>query len=235
MISRGGLTVLPGNGQNEFRARVPFGLVPYPLGRREAPADGGSPASPSDISKLRRASKFGSEPFASMPKLGSEAQASEVLAFLHEAQGRRSEVGQLRRAGLSEAITLAAESAERSPYRGRITGPVKFVNQLLNTWHLNADSACILLGFEPSDSSYIDDVLRGYATLRGRDAKDRITYLFQIRTLLSALFRDDSVENEWLREPQEILNGETPMKLLLEGSMENLLLVKEYVELVAGR
>ena len=71
--------------------------------------------------------------------------------------------------------------------------------------------------------------------LRGRDAKNRIAYLFRIRKMLSALFGDKNVENEWLRERHEMLDDKAPMDLLLEGSMENLLLVKEYVEAAAGR
>ena len=127
------------------------------------------------------------------------------------------------------------KSTKAFPSPGRITGPVKFVNQLLATWQLEPESACILLGFEPSESDHVKDVLQGYATLQGRDANDRIAHLFQIRTLLSALFRDETVENEWLRETRDALQGKTPMDLLLEGSMENLLLVKEYVEVVTGR
>ena len=41
---------------------------------------------------------------------------------------------------------------------------------------------------------------------------------------------DEAVENDWLRETHATLDGQVPMDLLLEGSMENLLLVKEYVE-----
>ena len=126
-------------------------------------------------------------------------------------------------------------SPKASPYRGRITGPVQFVNKLLDTWHLGPESACILLGFEPSQLSYVNDVLQGYETLTGRDAKDRIVHLIQIRTSLSTLFRDEAVENEWLTEPHDTLKGKAPMDLLLEGSMENLLLVREYVELITGR
>ena len=126
-------------------------------------------------------------------------------------------------------------SPKASPYRGRITGPVQFVNQLLATWDLEPESACILLGFERSQFTYVNNVLQGYGTLTGRDAKDRIVHLIQIRKLLSALFRDEAVENEWLREPHDTLNGKAPMDLLREGSMENLLLVREYVEMVTGR
>ncbi len=123
----------------------------------------------------------------------------------------------------------------RSPYRARLTGPVKFVNQLLAAWDLETDSACVLLGFESSESAVVNAILDGYAPLQGRDVRDRIAYLFRIRVLLSNLFRNKSVENEWLREPRDILKGKAPMDLLLEGSMENLLLVREFVELSTGR
>lgn len=129
--------------------------------------------------------------------------------------------------------TFATRPEDASPYSARVTGPVKFVQQLLVTWQLEPEDACILLGFEPSRLAYVNNVLQGYGTLTGRDAKDRIVHLIQIRTALSALFRDETVENEWLREPRDVLQGQTPMDLLLEGSMENLLLVKEYVALVA--
>ena len=117
----------------------------------------------------------------------------------------------------------------------RLTGPIMFVRILLRTWRLSQTNAIPLLGLEESDSSYAEDLLNGRVTLRGRDIKDRIAYLFRIRKTLSALFRDEEVENEWLREPHDALDGKDPIALLLEGSMENLLLVKEYVEAAAGR
>ena len=122
-----------------------------------------------------------------------------------------------------------------SPDHGRLSGPIWFVEKLLKTWRLERGDAVPLLGLEPSDLSYATDVFAGRATLRGRDAKDRIAYLFRIRKTLSALFRDEDVENEWLRERHEMLDDKAPMDLLLDGSMENLLLVKEYVEAAAGR
>ena len=69
----------------------------------------------------------------------------------------------------------------------------------------------------------------------GRDIQDRIAHLFRIHETLSSVFRDPVVENEWLRESHALLDGRTPVSLLLEGSMEGLLLVKEYVELTGRR
>lgn len=117
----------------------------------------------------------------------------------------------------------------------RLPGPIQFLGKLLDTWQLGQSDAIPLLGLEEADSSYVSDLFDGRVTVRGRDLKHRIAYLFRIRKTLSALFQSVEVENEWLREPHDALNGHTPMDRLLEGSMENLLLVKEYVETAAGR
>ncbi len=92
-----------------------------------------------------------------------------------------------------------------------------------------------LLGFDDRDAAYVSSVLEGMDQFRGRDARDRIAHLFRIRSTLSALFRDLEVENDWLREAHTLLDGRSPMDLLLGGSMEDLLLVSEYADAAAGR
>ena len=119
--------------------------------------------------------------------------------------------------------------------RGRLTGPVVFVRGLLESWKLGRDDAVFLLGFERTESEYVERILNGAEPLIGRDTKDRIAYLYRIRSTLDALFRNEDVENEWLREKQTLLGDRVPLELLREGGMENLLLVTEYVEVVAGR
>ena len=126
-------------------------------------------------------------------------------------------------------------SADPLQFRDRLTGPIQFINNLLKVWKLKPDDAVLLLGFDRSDKSYVDSLLNGRVPLMGRDIKDRIAYLFQIRRTLSALFLSEDTENEWLREPHSMLNDQVLIDLLLEGAMENLLLVKEYVDMVAGR
>ena len=121
----------------------------------------------------------------------------------------------------------------RSPVR--LTGPVQFIVKLLDTWKLEPDKAAVLLGFEESGKDHVERILRGREPLSGRDAKDRVVHLLHVRGTLSALFQDREVENEWLREPRSLLHDKSPMDLLLEGSMENLLLLREYVETMAGR
>lgn len=246
-----------GQGQTVASEQVPrVNLPPPESGATAIEANEQSLTTERVLDELRKVSKFQSSmsistvkasPYTDAPfLLSSESEFSSAVIELR--LGRSSAVVQLRLhaqdrlhpplvvVGLQKAaLPDEAQATTRPSYRGRITGPVKFVNQLLATWHLEQEAACVLLGFEPSRLTYVNDVLQGYETLTGRDARDRIVHLFQIRKLLSALFQNETVENEWLREPHETLNGKKPMDLLLEGSMENLLLVREYVELVAGR
>ena len=116
-----------------------------------------------------------------------------------------------------------------------LTGPIQFIRNLLNTWNLEQKDAVFLLGFEVYDQHYVRKLLDGYTPLMGRDIKDRIAYLFQIRGTLSVLFQSEDVENEWLREKHTMLNDQKPLELLLDGTMENLLLIKDYVNIAAGR
>ena len=117
---------------------------------------------------------------------------------------------------------------------GRVTGPVQFLARLLDLWQLDFSDACSLLGFEHGDSESVKQLFSGVASLRGRDRKDRIAILIRIRTLLAGLFQDINVENAWLREQNPDLNGRTPLQLLREGSMENLLTLRDLVERAAG-
>lgn len=91
-----------------------------------------------------------------------------------------------------------------------------------------------LLGLDESDNALAFDVLAGHAELRGRVVEDRLVCLYQIRKTLHSLLQDEQVENEWLRDRHPGLDGKRPMELMLKGSMENLLLVRDYVEAIAG-
>jgi hypothetical protein len=117
---------------------------------------------------------------------------------------------------------------------GRITGPVRTFQKLLAGWGLDQQDAAILLGADPSNSHYVESILCGRITLRHRDEKDRIVYLLRLKALLTSLFRDEQFENEWLRQRHAGLGGRSPLELLREGSMRNLMRVVDYVETLGG-
>ena len=116
----------------------------------------------------------------------------------------------------------------------RLTGPVQFVQELMDLWRLDIRDAVGLLGYDSEDLNYVSEILAGRRQLRGRDVRDRISHLFIVRRTLWSLFRDIDVENDWLREEHSTLNGKQPMSLIVRGSMEDLLLAREYVESAAG-
>ena len=132
------------------------------------------------------------------------------------------------------ATTVKVSETIVQPRIGRLSGHVQFFLKLMELWRLDVEDACKLLGYELADIKYVEQVLSGELPLRGRDPKDRIANLVVIRKRLDGLFKDVDVENEWLSEKQTDIGNKSPMELLLSGSMENLLLVKQFVEFVCG-
>ena len=149
------------------------------------------------------------------------------------------QIGPLARRRIGDAAFRQSEphllpSIGGAPRAGRrITGPIQFVIRLLRWWKLGRDDAVSLLGFRQGDAADVNAMLCGSLPLRGDDAGSRIAHLFRIRAILSSLFRDLEVENQWLREAHELLDGRCPLSLML-GSTEDLLLAKEYTETLAG-
>ena len=156
----------------------------------------------------------------------------------HYVETRGARAGEVMRLERDPAppAAQAREGAGSAPseYPIRLGGPAQFLVKLLETWQLGQEAAMTLLGLEESQRPYLHDLLNGRATPAGRDIKDRIAHLAVIRMTLAGLFADETVENEWLREPHRPLEDREPMSLMLEGSMENLLLVREYVDTAAG-
>lgn len=159
-----------------------------------------------------------------LPRLMSEKTYGQNISALKSKE----------EAGLSSDAIYTKQLRRPLP-RGRVTGPVRFAATIMGNWHVSLSDITRLLGFEPADQRFVQDILSGLATPRGRDFKDRIACLYTLHTLLVSLFRNKEAVNEWLREPQPRLNQRPPLQLLLEGSMENMYRVKYLVEHIAGR
>jgi transcriptional regulator with XRE-family HTH domain len=125
------------------------------------------------------------------------------------------------------------ESESNDPQAPVNAAPVRFVVKLMDAWDIDEKEASRLLGFE--DEKAFSELASGAATLDSRDIKDRVRHLLRTREALHSLFRDIDTEREWLREPRSELNGQSPLALLLEGSMENFLVVSQFVQWMVGR
>ena len=144
------------------------------------------------------------------------------------------EAKQLRERTGSYLVAKSSRTSSRVASLAKPSGPIQFVIQLLENWRLEKSDAVKLLGFAAEETEYVHRLLQGEEQLNGRDIKERIGHLFHIRGTLRALFQDLKTENDWLREEHSLLDKKSPLDILLEGSMESLLLVREYVDTVAG-
>ena len=116
-----------------------------------------------------------------------------------------------------------------------LSAPVFFITKLIETWGLKQTDAASLLGFGTDDQEYVNDLLQGKETLQGQDTEERIAYLFQIRAILRAFFRDEDVEKMWLRKSTPLLDGSKPIDLILDGSKESFRRVRECIDLITRR
>ena len=164
------------------------------------------------------------------PLLEVAARLADADALLRKIESPREVLA--RSLGIEDTSGTSAGSAESETIEARESGEIQYSARLLEAWDLDKSAAAILLGLE--DVSEVRDVLRGITRLRRRDSKDRLRLLLAIDVVLYGLYRDEEVVRTWLREPQTELSGKSPLDLLLEGSMENMLRVKQFVEYLSG-
>lgn len=156
------------------------------------------------------------------------AQGNLSYKELMEQEAHNSEYATIQR------LSRTPTPHSRHTLSTRISGPVQFLCKLQSMWQLERSQLAIMLGLDPSNDNQIRDLLRGISAFKGRDLNDRFVYLFEIRMFLDGLLEDLQAENEWLREPHSMLENRSPMDLLLEGSMRNLIVVSEYVQMACG-
>jgi transcriptional regulator with XRE-family HTH domain len=176
------------------------------------------------------------------------AQMAELIA-VRPSQVQRYETGTRIAAGrlywIAQALGVDVgyfyedvEPVSRSyhginPRAYKPTAPVQFVAKLQEIWRLDREVLARLLGLEEADD--VRDLLRGTRTLETRHAKDRVRHLIRIREALHSLFQNADAERDWLRGPRPELQGQSPLAMMFEGSMENLLTVSQFVQWMVGR
>ena len=153
----------------------------------------------------------------------------DLASIVRKSDIRASNVFTSGRSGPPKFIFETARSQRKC------SGLVQFLIKLLEYWKIDESKAVIMLGFAVDESELVKQILKGNEMLPERqDVVDRISHLLSIRHSLYGFFQDNEVENEWLREPQPLLDEEILMNLLLSGKYEDILLVREYVDTVTG-
>lgn len=147
----------------------------------------------------------------------------------------REPAGLTRKQGYVEFVQIHGAPVVQAAVRPRASGArEEFFRTLLEHWGLTPNDGAVLIGYGRTGLARLWRVLVGLATFESRDEHDRVLELFTIRKILTSLFRNREYERDWLREPKAELGGRSPMDLLLEGSLFNLLRVRQFLETIAG-
>ena len=133
-----------------------------------------------------------------------------------------------------EARGTQAPNTETAAQQGiRVPGEIRLFEKVMEQWGLGETEAAKLLGYE--DPSILRALYSGRTSLRTIDEKDRLRAVLRIAGDLLALFRDEGEIRAWLREPKVRLGGKSAYDLMMNGSMEYLLYVRQFVEFLSGR
>lgn len=124
--------------------------------------------------------------------------------------------------------------AARQRFTVRPAGQIVLFHRVMEQWALNDDDAAKLLGFPTP--RIIRELYAGLGGLDQRDAQDRLRAVIKIASLLHAVYGGSlAAIRSWLAASEELLGNQSPVDLLREGSMENVIRVRQLVEHMAGR
>ena len=126
--------------------------------------------------------------------------------------------------------------APTSPTKAKdleLAGEVALFREIMHDWGIDDHQASALLGYK--EPTFAAELFRGLASIRQRDAEERLQLVITIAIDLEALYRDRDAIRKWLRKPHELLGGATPLAMATEGTSLDMLKLSEYVEYLSGR
>ena len=117
---------------------------------------------------------------------------------------------------------------------GEIRGVLKIFVETCQRWELKLEDQVILLGYQSAGSTGMQ-ILNGRVREHSRDIKDRSGYVIAISIGLGILFGESiDAENQWLRNPRQMLDGKSPLDYMLGGQMIDLIAINRMVERERG-
>ena len=113
--------------------------------------------------------------------------------------------------------------------QGRVTGPVRLIQQIARAWSLTNSELANLLAY-PSET-LVPALLEGRMTFATEtDQGDRVRMMYAIHSTLADLFVDASDEGRWLRDRLAILENMSPLAYMLQRRIPGMLSVRDLVE-----
>jgi hypothetical protein len=113
----------------------------------------------------------------------------------------------------------------------------RVVAALLTKWELPGDMQLALLGLSPESRKLLPQYRRGERALSNtRDTLDRAGYLLGIHKGLRLLFpEDDALRYGWVKRRNRLLDGRTPLEVMLDEGLVGLARVARFVDFQRGQ
>ncbi|MDH5822558.1 DUF2384 domain-containing protein [Luteimonas sp. RD2P54] len=130
---------------------------------------------------------------------------------------------------LPEVPDLAREEARRDLAR--------ILAALFEKWALPTEQQLALLGMSPESRKVLAQYRRGERALpNSRDTLDRAGYLLGIHKGLRMLFPEDpELRFGWVRRRNRLLDGRTPLEVMLEDGLVGLARIARFVDFQRGQ
>ena len=133
------------------------------------------------------------------------------------------------RQGLGDQVFWQRVPPAQATLQGRVTGPVRLIQQIARAWSLTNSELANLLAY-PSET-LVPALLEGRMTFATEtDRGDRVRIMYAIHSTLADLFVDASDEGRWLRNTLEILENMSPLAYMLQKRIPGMLAVQDLVE-----
>ena len=133
------------------------------------------------------------------------------------------------RQGLGDQVVSQRLPLARATLEGRVTGPVRLIQQIARAWSLTNSELANLLAY-PSQT-LVPALLEGRMTFATEtDQGDRVRIMYAIHSTLADLFVDASDEGRWLRDRLAILENMSPLAYMLQKRIPGMLELQGLVE-----
>lgn len=131
--------------------------------------------------------------------------------------------------GLGDQVFWQRVPRAHATLQGRITGPVRLIQQIARAWSLTNSELATLLAY-PGET-LVQALLEGTMTFATEtDRGDRVRIMYAIHSTLADLFVDASDEGRWLRDRLAILENMSPLAYMLQKRIPGMLAVQDLVE-----
>lgn len=131
--------------------------------------------------------------------------------------------------GLRDQLLWQRVPLSGAMLQGRVTGPVRLIQQIARAWSLTNCELANLLAY-PSET-LVPALLEGRVTFATEtDRGDRVRIMYAIHSTLADLFVHATDEGRWLRDRLAILEDMSPLALMLQKRIPGMLAVQDLVE-----